>query len=368
MKSVSLTWSQVSAFRLARHHLADRKQADLTAVYRDVCGIQAQVMSAAEMALWARMHRLTRAEIHAALWKSRTLVKTSCMRQTLHLIPVADFSVYISALKRSRMAALVRIMSRFGVTLREVEAMNEAAVEALRGGPMPQHELTEHIRPKVGKRVRAWMEKVWSVFRPAIMEGLICYGPDRGPEVTLVRVDQWLPRQRKVSENEAKQIVLRRYLGAYGPATPQDFSKWSGISMGETRAVWESLEKELVEVLVENKKASLLRKDLAALRNCDPGEPVLRLLPNFDPFLLAHAEKNHLVHDRHYKRVYRQAGWISPVVLLNGRVIGTWSSAQKPSSGEKCQRPGRLEARNRPNKSAKLLNEPRCDPRAAMSI
>ncbi|SRR5712691_3862467 len=36
--------------------------------------------------------------------------------------------------------------------------------------------------------------------------------------------------------------------------------------------------------------------------------------------------------------------------------------------GDKCQRPGRLEARNRPNKSARLLNEPRCDPRAAMSM
>jgi hypothetical protein len=51
-------------------------------------------------------------------------------------------------------------------------------------------------------------------------------------------------------------------------------------------------------------------------------------LPNFDPYLLAHASKNHLVGDKHYKRIYRPAGWISPVVLLNGRVAGIWSSSR----------------------------------------
>lgn len=43
-------------------------------------------------------------------------------------------------------------------------------------------------------------------------------------------------------------------------------------------------------------------------------------------------------------------------------------SAQKRPSRGRCQRPGRLEVRNRPNKSVKLPNEPRCDPRAVMSI
>lgn len=161
------------------------------------------------------------------------------------------------------------------------------------------------------------------------MEGLVCYGPDRGQEVTFVRVDQWLPKQREVSEQEVKQVLLRRYLSAYGPATLQDFSKWSGISMKEGRAVWESLEGELVKVPMGDKKGSVLRKDSKQLRKCHLGEPVLRLLPSFDPYMLGHVEKTHLVDDRYYKRVYRQQGWISPVVLLNGRVIGIWSYTRR---------------------------------------
>ncbi len=321
--------SQISAFRLTRHHFVDENLADLTTVCRNVCGVQSQVMAAAQMAFWARMHGLTRADIHSALWKSRTLVKTSCMRQTLHLLPAADFSIYINALRRSRVEALRRIMSKFGITQKEFDGMNEAVMEALSAGPMTQGELTDQIASKVGKNVRTWMEHVWSVFRPAIVEGLICYGPDRGQEVTFVRVDQWLPKQREVCAQEAQRVLLRRYLSAYGPATLQDFSRWTGIPMKEARAVWGSLEEELVEVCVEDRKGWILREDYQKLAKSNLGDQILRLLPSFDPYMLGHVDKNHLVDSPYYKRVYRSAGWISPVVLLNGRAIGIWSNSRR---------------------------------------
>jgi len=50
-----------------------------------------------------------------------------------------------------------------------------------------------------------------------------------------------------------------------------------------------------------------------------------RLLPIFDSYLLAHREKDHLLSAQHYKRVYRNQGWISPVVLIDGAIAGVWS-------------------------------------------
>src|SRR6202023_3550935 len=129
-----LRWSQVAAFRLARHHLVDRTSTDLVEVCRDLCGIQAQVMSSAAMACWARVPGITPAAIHSALWKRRTLVKPLCMRLTLHLLPSADLPIYISALKRSHLAALQRVMARFGMTATDADALNGLVVEALRSG------------------------------------------------------------------------------------------------------------------------------------------------------------------------------------------------------------------------------------------
>jgi hypothetical protein len=325
----SLTWPQVSAFRLSRHHLLDRKPADLTKICQDVCGIQAQLMPATEMQFWARRHDLTRTEIDSALWKRRSLIKTSCMRQTLHVIPAADFSIYINALKRSRGEALRRMMFKYGkgITPKEIEAMNEAIMEALRAGPKTQRELTECLRPRVGKKMRTYMKLAWSIqtFRSALVEGLICFGPEQDNKATFVRVDQWLPKQKEVPEQEAKQILLRRYLRVNGPATLRDFSKWSGIPTKEAGGVWESVKDELIEVAIEDTKAFMLQEDFRELAKSALDDQVLRLLPHFDPYMLGHAEKDYLVEASHYKRVYSNQGWISPVVLLNGRVIGVWS-------------------------------------------
>ncbi len=327
-KHLSLNSSQVLAFRLTRHHLADSRPADLAQIVSDVCGIQAQVFGAAEMALWARAHSLTRAALQSALWSSRALVKTCAMRGTLHLLAADDLSVYISALKRSRTRQLRQVMFRYGVTSREAEGVKQAVLAALSGGPLARADLTQRVLSLgiAGKKARRWFEQSWwGVARQTLFEGLICYGPNRGPETTLVRVDQWLPKQEEVRELEAKRVLFRRYLRAYGPATLQDFSKWTGMAMEETRAVWESMKGEWLEARFDDEKRLVLRDDFDQLKSGGLRSPVLRLLPSFDPYLLGHVDKSHLVDNRHYKLVYRKAGWISPAVLLNGRVIGTWS-------------------------------------------
>ena len=83
MPSTSFSADRVAAFRLARHHLTRGSKASLVEVCRDVGGIQAQVMSAAELSLWTRRRQTTRADVRDALWKTRDLVKTTSMRRTL---------------------------------------------------------------------------------------------------------------------------------------------------------------------------------------------------------------------------------------------------------------------------------------------
>jgi hypothetical protein len=70
----------------------------------------------------------------------------------------------------------------------------------------------------------------------------------------------------------------------------------------------------------------MLKEDLGELDSRPPrGWGAAHLLPNFDGYLLAHRDKSHLVDARHYKRVYRQAGWTYPALLVGGRCAGIWS-------------------------------------------
>src|SRR5579871_1218887 len=99
---LQLTWRQAAAWRLRRHHLHRRAPArDLLDVVSRLCGVQAQVMSSAELTLWARIENLDRSTVRDALWQHRTLVKTWAMRGTLHLLPSSELPLWHSALGAS---------------------------------------------------------------------------------------------------------------------------------------------------------------------------------------------------------------------------------------------------------------------------
>jgi len=287
-------------------------------------------MSAAYMQLWARNHSVTRSEIQDALWKKRTLVKSHFMRQTLHLIPADEFPLYISALKSSRVADALRIMARFGITREEAEDLTGLIMNSLASGPLDRADIGAAVRSKVSKRVREWMGRVWSIVRVPMAEGLVCYGTGEDNEVKLVRVDQWINKQKPVEEQAARASLLRKYLAAYGPATLQDFAKWAGISIVLVKPLVPELRDQLVDVEIAGNKYLLLKQDRSAIKRHTMSDCV-RLLPLFDPFLLAHATKDHLIARSHYKRVWRNQGWISAVVLVDGEIVGTWTHTLRGS-------------------------------------
>jgi hypothetical protein len=317
----SFSPAQIHAFRLQRHHLLDRSSKDLVTICRDVCGVQAQIMSAAQLQLWARNHAITPAAVNDALWKTRSLVKTTLMRQTLHLVPADEFPLYIAAQKSTRVRTVLVRMAKFKITPEEAEGLSALILDVLNAGPAPRLAITAAVRPKVSKRVRAWMEESWSMVRLPIAEGHICYGPGEGNQATFIRTDHWLHRQSQMDEVQAQKELFRRYLHAYGPATLKDFAHWSGISMVEVRALRPLLDVELVE----QDGLLILREDIKALRANPAGISSVHLLPYFDVYLLAHSFKDHFLEAQHYKRVYRNQGWISPVVLIDGEIAGVWS-------------------------------------------
>jgi uncharacterized protein YcaQ len=334
-EAVPFTSEQIHAFRLRRHHLLDRSAKDLVTICRDVCGVQAQIMSAAQLQLWARNHAITPAMVNNALWKTRSLVKTSLMRQTLHLVPADEFPLYIAAHKNARARAVLSIMARCKITRDEADALSALILEELKAGPAPRAAITSAVRPKVSKRLRVWMDKVWSIVRLPVIEGLVCYGPGEGNQATFIRTEHWLPAQSRIDETkidevQAQKELFRKYLRAYGPATLHDFAHWSLISMAEVRALRPLLDSEIVE----HNGLLLLREDMKILQATSPEMNSVHLLPYFDVYLLAHRFKEHFLKPKFYKRVYRNQGWISPVVLINGEIAGVWSYKISPKTVE----------------------------------
>src|SRR3989442_13122250 len=128
--AIPVSREQVSAFRLSRHHLIDQAPASgLVQVAGDMGGAQAQLLSAAQISLWARTRGLRLANIEEALWRDRTVVKSWGIRGTLHLIPSRGFAVFLrgSARRAARgIAWMARAKVPTGWVDRPIDPMRKA--------------------------------------------------------------------------------------------------------------------------------------------------------------------------------------------------------------------------------------------------
>jgi winged helix DNA-binding protein len=326
-----LTWDQVRAWRLARHHLDERApKRRMLQVVSDVGGVHAQVQSSSELQVWARVEGVSAGDVREALWERRTLVRTWTMRGTLHLLTADDLPLYVAALRmhdRWWKGAWLRMI---GMTAEQLRATLNAIGESLGAKPLTREALAGKVAKRVGPRSRERMLSGWGeMLKPAAFEGSLISGPPKGRSVTFVRPDRWLKSWQDLDGEEAFREVLRRYLRAYGPSTREEFARWWGMQPAPAGRVITSMpEGELAEVDVEGQRAWALAENVAEMARRRPKAPV-RLLPGFDVYMAATRPKGSIVDSRFESRVFRQAGWISPVVLVDGLAAGVWSHERK---------------------------------------
>lgn len=325
--AAELTWPQVLAFRIAGQHLASRApKNDLATVVADMGGAQAQVMSAAELQIAVRAD-CTVTDVRNALWSDRTLAKTWLMRGTLHLARADDLPLYTAATSRRWVRVRPSWLKYMQLSENEFWKLAQEIGAALDGTPVTREELIAAVGNGKSPHVRQLLKSGWGgMLKPAARNGLLCFGPSRGQSVTFVSPRKWFPRWREVDPDKAIVEVARRYLHTYGPATKGDFARWWGAWPGVANAAWSGLADETVRVAVGAARLDLLESDLKTIAKAR-FETRVQLLPLFDPYLMGHARRDHLFDTVHAPKVSRTAGWISAVVLVDGRVTGTWTHA-----------------------------------------
>jgi winged helix DNA-binding protein len=139
----------------------------------------------------------------------------------------------------------------------------------------------------------------------------------------------WTVPRPEIEPHEARNELARRYLHVFGPATPEDFSKWAGVTGAEARATFDVLSASLTPVRTPIGDAWILTRDEAGFREPPGPEAAARLLPSGDAYFLHwDAARELLVPDA----AQRTELWTSRVwpgaVLVAGEIVGTWRRAQ----------------------------------------
>ncbi|MBB4773884.1 winged helix DNA-binding domain-containing protein [Actinomadura livida] len=334
----SVTWAQVLAWRMRRQFVERPADEPAEEVARRLAGVQAQVASAAELAVAVRQARprqaqAGRADVGRALFDDRSLVKTWTMRGTLHLMPADEVAAYLVLCGAARHWEKPSWQKTFGATPADLEAIAGAATEALAGGAaLTREELTAAVVERTGSRHLAEvLGSGWgTLLKPLAWWGVLCHGPAQGTRVTFTAPERWLPGWTGLpAVEDAARTVIRAFLGAHGPATPDMFDNWLMRKLNrkkDVRAWFGAAEDDLATIEVDGVEMYVLREHRDELMATEPSTSV-RLLGAFDQYVLgAGTSATYLVPAERRKEVSRAAGWISPVVLYEGRVAGVWEA------------------------------------------
>jgi hypothetical protein len=327
---------QLSADRLAAwritHQLLDPATAapDPEAVATTLVGVQAQVASAAALSIALRRSDGRVADTTESL-TARRLVRAWAMRGTLHLFAADDYPTIVAALRRRETWRRPVWFRYFEVTEAEMEAIIEGVGAVLDDGrPRTRAELTRDLGTHLGRGLVRQLGSSWgTLLKPAAERGYLIHATGEGSGVTFTRPDRWIGRWRDEDPDESLVTVVRRYLHIYGPASEKEILRWwGGLKPSFLRPALAALGPELTEVEVDGERGLLLTADLSAVEAMAPADGAVRLLGPFDPLIVGAGARNALIPPKHYPRVSRTAGWISPVVLVGGVVAGVWSGTR----------------------------------------
>ncbi|HUI36145.1 MAG TPA: winged helix DNA-binding domain-containing protein [Gaiellaceae bacterium] len=291
---------------LARQLLLERRRLSLPRAVEQVGCLQNQYAPSGYVGLWTRVAGFERDALTRAL-ERRALVQATLMRNTIHVVSRADYWPLVIAVRAERMA-----WSR-SVQRTDARAVRRAAKRLRRflaDGPRRQKEIADAGLwvPGVGiwlDLVRVPPSGTWER-RRADLFGL---------------AEDWVGPEPELGEEEAREHLVRRYLGAFGPAPQRDIANWAGMSV---RALAGALERVPLRRFRDEAGRELVDVPRAPLPPSAAPAPV-RFLPTWDATVLVHARRTGILAEEHRKRIFNVRNPQSErTFLVDGRVAGAW--------------------------------------------
>lgn len=295
-------------------------------------GVQAQEPGSAGFSIRARATDVTATDVRRALTETRSIVLLWSLRGTRHFHHTDDVRWLLDLLgpvfgPPGRRAEQLGIAGDVGDTA--VRVVRDALAAE---GPLTRSAIKELL---VGHGVDPAGQAPIHVLRRAAMAGILCIipGSDDGQE-RYVLLDDWVRPSAALAPEKAAAELARRYLAAYGPATPADFAAWSGLGAAVSRAAWAAIADRLSEVALPAGPAWILTSHRKTIAPSSSHVQPLRLVGGYDTVVLGYADRSLHVRPDQARNVNPGGGIIRPVAVADGQVVATWKYQRSPDRVE----------------------------------
>jgi hypothetical protein len=329
---ILLSKDQVLRLRTRAQRLDGRMHDDgVAGIAAGVAGLQAQNTAAADLSMRARDPSLTVSDVKRAVVNDRSVVRTWCMRGTLHLVAAGDLRWLLTVLAPRAIDRSRPRMRQLGLDEDTADRGVRRLAEVLADGtPRTRAEIADLL---AGDDIPLEGQALPHLLRRGALRGVICNGPLRGGDSTYVLLDAWLGPAFGADEAAGDGLarLAGRYLAAYGPASLDDFTYWSGLRKTDARRGWDAIDYETVDMDAAGQAARMPANRMAWLD--PPGNdravagPVVRLLGMFDTYLLGYRSRQLALDPVHTDRLIPgTGGMIRAALLVDGRVQGAWKT------------------------------------------
>jgi len=312
--------------RLMNQQVAQPTFAQPSEVVAGLGAVQAQDYLGALWAVGLRVPGATEQTIEQAL-ADKTIVRTWPMRGTIHFVAAADVRWMLELLAprviqrtRSRRAGL-------GLDENVISASAKVLTSALEGG----QQLT---RPAIyallaQANIATADSRGLHIIGQLAHDRLLCFGARAGKQPTFTLLDEWIPATKPLPHAEALATLTLRYFTGHGPATIQDFMWWSGLTTKEAKAGLAAIEGQLEHTRIGEQEYYFAPK----LPDTSAKAHDAFLLPPFDEFLVAYRDRSAAL-DPQYNNLIVPGGngIFNPIIVIGGRVVGTWKRVFKNDS------------------------------------
>ncbi|MET0933194.1 MAG: winged helix DNA-binding domain-containing protein [Mycetocola sp.] len=282
--------------------------------------------------LWSiglRTPDATEADVRAAFDRGE-LVRSWPMRGTLHVTTPDDLRLILPLSRHRLVTSFATRHRELGITPDDVTAATDAGVRALTDGPLVRKALLA-VFEAAGQSIAG--QRGIHLLSALAHAGLICLGPFVGKEQAFVLLDAWAPPARRPPErDEALAELAFRYFTSHGPATEADFAWWANLTLTDVRAAIHNIADRLGSVTIDT-TTWYGPTEVLALERPLPGGRSVHALPGFDENLLGYTDRSAALAAAHSQLIVPgNNGMFKSTIVAGGRVVGTWSRAEKPTS------------------------------------
>ncbi|CUU57386.1 Winged helix DNA-binding domain-containing protein [Parafrankia irregularis] len=324
--------SEIGLLRLVAQRLAGEPAATPAEAVRTLGGLQAQERGSLLMSVALRTTGRSQAGVVAA-FDAGELVTSWPIRGTLHTVPAEDLG-WLTALTAPRLATLAaRRRAELGLDTAVFERARARAVEALSGGRRLLRDELYAAWEAAG--IATGGQRGYHLIVHLAETGTLCLGPARDGQQAFVLVAEWVRQPRQLDGEEALGALALAYFRGHGPASRDDFAKWTKLLAADVRTAVAVARPSLAGLDVDGVEHLMDPLTPERLATCRDEARAVHLLPGFDELVLGYTDRSAMLGRKDFQRVVPGGnGVFRPTVVHDGRIVATWQRRRPRGRGD----------------------------------